>query len=430
MGLYSGVAKNGVQGCAVERTYHEDMKKNVDDLLKNGSLHGKAVYIFGHCNATLVLIDYLAEHQIRTAAILDNNEAKLGMCYKNVAVENPHVVLNQEPAKAVVLIASRAYAAMTRQLRELAFLGDIYKVVDYNTFADYSLTANTLGRKIDRVRRGGATLEEIRRTYPSDHLVICPYDALGDVYQALSFLPDYCCKHHIERVAVLVVGKACGEVAKLFGRQNIMVLERETMDELVQAVLFLQEKNCIIAHHDRPYTNELSRYLNMEHLSFQDIYRYGVFGLERTVKAALPTGRQMFSASETIEQGNTVILAPYAKSVVTLPAGYWEALARAYQEKGYLVCTNTSGDEKAVAGTQALLAPICQMIDAAEYAGWFVGIRNGLCDILTTANCRKTVIFPDCYYSNTSVKVDQFFDLPGWEKLVVSVDGLNSGAGI
>jgi hypothetical protein len=59
-----------------------------------------------------------------------------------------------------------------------------------------------------------------------------------------------------------------------------------------------------------------------------------------------------------------------------------------------------------------------QLISAAEYAGRFIGLRSGICDILATARCRKTVVFPDCFYSTTPFKVSDFFALPGWEEVL------------
>jgi hypothetical protein len=67
--------------------------------------------------------------------------------------------------------------------------------------------------------------------------------------------------------------------------------------------------------------------------------------------------------------------------------------------------------------------PIAQIKAAAEYAGAFIGIRSGLCDVLYTANCRKTVVFPDCHYSTTPHKVEDFFALPGWETIIYGRQG-------
>ena len=44
-------------------------------------------------------------------------------------------------AHSAVLIASRFVEAMRQQLQDMGFSGTIYKVVDYNTYADYSLSS-------------------------------------------------------------------------------------------------------------------------------------------------------------------------------------------------------------------------------------------------------------------------------------------------
>ncbi|MDR2112386.1 MAG: hypothetical protein LBQ62_04695 [Candidatus Accumulibacter sp.] len=62
--------------------------------------------------------------------------------------------------------------------------------------------------------------------------------------------------------------------------------------------------------------------------------------------------------------------------------------------------------------------PLAQMPAAVEHAGTFIGIRNGLRDVLFTANCRKTVVFPNGHYSTTPHNVAEFFALPGWESIV------------
>ena len=404
----------------MEKTYYSEMKNNIDNLIRNGKLNGRNVFIFGHCNASEEMIDYLENSGIKINAVLDNNSAKWGMAYKSVAVKKPDVICSFEDSDCIVLIAAKAYESMVKQLRGLGYGGRIVKAVDYNSFAEFSLSDDTFNEKKEKVLRGAETLKKIRKLYPLQHLVICPYAALGDVYTALSFLPQYCLKNKIKSTAVLVVGNACRQVAEMFDTGNVMALDRAAMDELIQAVLFTEEKNCIIAHHDRPYTNDNIRCLDKHFVSFDDCYRFGVYGLPEEAQPALPTKAVPFKSKEQIEKNNTVILSPYAKSMVQLPETFWKTMAEDYEREGRIVCTNVAGDEKPVKGTKALSIPINQMISAAEYAGCFVGIRSGLCDILSTAKCNKTVVFPDCIYSTTGVKVADFFDMPGWNKIVYS----------
>ena len=268
--------------------------------------------------------------------------------------------------------------------------------------------------------RGCDKLKRIRADYPHHHLVICPNNALGDVYWAMAFLPAFCQKHGIEETTTVVIGHACRQTAELFGVKNIVTISKSDMHELVQAIIFTNEDNCIIAHHDRPYTDNIIKYLDKHFLSFIDYYRFAVYGLGNGATPAIPTNIAAFENIEGIEQGNSVILSPYAKSIITLPSHFWEELSEDYSTQGLHVYTNTTTNEHPIKGTTPLHIPISQIIPAVEHAGTFIGIRNGLCDVLFTANCRKTVVFPDSYYSTTPHKIEAFFSLQGWEKIIIS----------
>lgn len=402
----------------MQKTHRDDMRQILDDLLSSHALDCKAVFLFGYHNASEEMLDYLFLKGITVKAILDNNTLKQGLLYRGVPVVPPSSILAFNHENSIVLIAARPYEEMALQLRRLPYDGVIVKVVDYNTFAAYSLSNETLEAKKARVQRGISTLENFRAKYPDHHLVVCPYNALGDVYWAMAFLPAYCKKHGIGKTAVAVTGSGCGETAKLFGIMNLTVLGGTEMDEMVQALLFTREDNCIIAHHDRPYTDNIIRYLDKHFLSFIDYYRCAVFCLPKDTLPSEPSCNETFTGTGMMNRGNTVILAPYAKSVVRPPDSFWEELAGTYLHKGCLVMTCVHGDENPVRGTVPISLPLNQMVSAAEYAGCFIGIRSGLCDIVSIAKCQKTVIFPDCMYSTTGIKTDVFFALPGWEKIV------------
>lgn len=401
----------------------DGMRARVDGLLKSGALTGKAVYLFGHCRASEELAGYLLENGVRVAAMLDNNKAKHGMACGPVTVTPPEVLDAADASQCVVLIAARAHASMAAQLKRMGFGGRVFEVAQADTFSEFSLAEDVWRSRLQRARRGADTLARIRSTLPAAHLVICPYNAMGDVYQALSFLPAYCQKRRLSETAVLVTGRACAQTAELFEIKNIVELDETQMDELVQAAVFLREDNCLIAHHDRPYTNDMIRYLSVGFLSFADFYRIGVYGLDRHTAPCVPTGGLPYAGTQRLKKGRTLILSPYAKSVVKLPDAFWTQLAEEYRRDGFDVYTNVAGDERPVEGTEPFSAPVREMAAAVEYAGRFIGLRSGLCDVLSAARCKKTVVFPDCCYSAYPVKAADFFAMPDWEQLVYSPDG-------
>jgi hypothetical protein len=363
------------------------------------------------------MTDHLLKHNINVRAILDNSVSKQGLSYCAIPIEPPELIKEYTVESCVVLIATRFFAEMSAQLRQLDYCGEIIQVVEYDSFTEYSLSDETLERRATRVQRGMATLGRVRAKYPAHHLVVCPNNALGDVYWAMAFLPPYCDKHGIDEIAVITIGNACREVAEIFGRTNTITLSETEMDELVQAVIFTQEEDCIIAHHDRPYTDRIIKYLNKHFLSFIDYYRCAVYGLPKGTPPVPPCKFAPLQNHAYIPKGKSVILSPFAKSVVELPSGFWEKISADYSAQGYTIFTNVTSNEQPVEGTTPLKISISQMFAAAEFAGTFIGIRSGLCDVLYAADCRKIVVFPDCYYSTTPFKVADFLALPGWESV-------------
>jgi len=403
----------------MEIRYQEEMIRTIGSLMAADQLGNRHVLAFGHCHATEVMIDHLLDRGVRVNGILDNNRSKQGSAYQGIPIVPPQAVRRLAGEEAIVLIATRYYEPMVAQLRELGFAGDIVKVVDYNTFAEYSVSDDAIRRKTERMLRGTDILKAIREQYRQHHLVVCPHDALGDVYAACSYLPAYSARQEIGETVVAVVGHGCRQVAEMFGMDRVVVLDPVQMDELVQAIIFHHEDNCLIAHHDRPYTDNLIRYLDRHFMSFTDYYKYAVYGLGKDAEPVRPSRIAPFDNRANLARGRSVIIAPYAKSVVQPPRSFWDELVKGYRQQGFQVYTNVVGDEAPLPGTIPLTLPINQMIRAVEYAGHFVGLRSGLCDIVSTADCRKTVIMPDCIYSTTRFKVADFFALPGWEQIII-----------
>ena len=161
----------------MERERHAEMIENLDRMSDAGSLQKNNVFLFAHCNATMELADELLKRGIKPTAILDNNSDKYGMEYKGIAVSEPASILSTE--NAIVLIVSRFYEQMSAQLRSIGFDGDIVKMTDYNTYAEYSLSADTLLRKSERVKRGIERVRRLKEEYHSHFVVLCPFPALG-----------------------------------------------------------------------------------------------------------------------------------------------------------------------------------------------------------------------------------------------------------
>jgi hypothetical protein len=401
----------------MDKAYFEEM---IESFNKNkASLIKKTIFLFGHSEASLTLVDLLLDNGIHPVAILDNNKVKYGKEYKGIPVVPPIEVLKEKQENVAVLIVARFYEAMNKQLRDLGFTGDIIKLVDYNTYAEYSLSEETRKRKKDRVLHGVDILNGLKYKYKDGMIVFCPFDALGDIYFTMSYLMAFLKNRAMSEFAICVPSNACAKVAELFGAENIVVLKQKELDATIQAVIYTEDKRCYIAHQDRPYIVNLHKALYIKKIPLETIYCCGVFGLPKDTPPALPTNWIDYPNLGEIEEGKTAILSPYAKSVTALPIELWNEIVADLNERGFKVYTNVVGDETPIENTLPISPKICEMKSVVERAGLFIGIRSGLCDIIRTANCRKIALYPDYNYCDTKWKAIDIYSIDGFENIVV-----------
>ncbi len=401
----------------MEQTRYNEMVKNYNE--NKESFSKKRIFIFGHCEASLTLIDMLLADSFEVTAILDNNRDKYGTCYRDIPVTEPRKVMEICTKETIVLIVTRFYETMSRQLRKMGFTGSICKLVDYNTYAEYSFSDDTLKRKRERLKKGQSLLESFRREYPGKFMIFCPFNALGDVYFCVSYLPFFLLRRNIEDYMIFVPSNGCRKVAELFEIETVKVVEQSELDSMIQAVIFEEDDNSFIAHQDRPYVINLHKALKVKRIPLEMIYRCGVFGLSPETEPVVPNNWKTWGRLESIKRGKAVVLSPYAKSVISLPYRIWEDIINAYIERGFQLFTNVSGEEKPLPGTEPLMADLAEMKSILEYAGTFIGIRSGLCDVIRTVDCRKIAFYPDYNYSDTVWKAVEMYSLDGFENIVI-----------
>ena len=394
-----------------------EMTANLNRIDQTGRLRTQEVFLFAHCSATMELADLLLEREIHPKAILDNNPDKYGIDYKGIPVCAPKKILGVKDA--IVLIVSRFYEQMALQLRELGFLGDIEKLTDYNSYAEYSLSPDTLMRKSERLRRGINRLRSLKRDYPGYFIVLCPFPALGDVYFCMSYLQHYLKLNGYEKCIVCVVGNAVKQVAELFGYADVLQLSQNDIDEIIQSVIYTNDGDCFIAHQDRPYVVYLHRALYKKCIPLEIIYKCGIFGLSQDIRPVEPKCWIDYSFGDVPVKDKMAIISPYAKSVASLPEKIWEDIVADLKADGYETFTNVIGDEKPLSGTYAISPRISEIKSAVEQAGLFIGIRSGICDVLRTADAKKIALYPDYYYCDTKWKSIDMYSIDGFENIVV-----------
>lgn len=411
----------------MDKAHYEEMLVNVDILARSGEFQEKKIYLFGHSNATETLADLLLDRGYMVSGILDNNLSKQNDDYNGIMILAPEEIMRGEPSEKIVCIAARAYETMVRQLRLLGYTGRIEKLVDYNSYSEYSLTPDTVARKRERLDRGLVQLNHIKEKYPGHFLVLCPFAALGDIFLAMSYLPYFLAARCVRDCVVCVPGNVCGQVVGLFGTYPIETYAQKDLDELIQACIYTRDGNSYIAHQDRPYVVNLHKALHIKCIPLETIYKCGVFGLPLETEPYRPCRWEDYPDLNRIQPGRAVIFSPYAKSVTVFDKTFWQPIVKDFLDRGYQCFTNVVEDEKPLEGTIGISPRIAQMQSVAQRAGTFIGIRSGLCDVIRYARCRKIALYPDYNYSDTKWKAIDMYAIDGWENIAVKEDFVWNG---
>lgn len=418
----------------MEKRLYDEMVETISSIDNEIDLHSKNIILFGHCNATFELIDLLESKGIIVSCILDNSDVKQGLQYKGVPVIYPGQIddyAGDKPAtNSLVLITSRFYASMQQQLRELGYEGPIRKVINYNTYSEYSLSEDTISRMKAREEHGEQLLKDLSKKYDRYFKVFCPFNALGDIYFMMSYWEAFAKMRNIGDVVFCVVSRVLSDIIHMFGDYSVEIYEQKELDAMIQAAIHIQDDNCFIAHQDRPYVVNLSKALYIKRIPLEQIYCCGVYGLTVGTEPAKPNAnKQIYKDIDSIPEGKSVIFSPYAKSVTPIDTKVWKDAVIYYSGIGYKCYTNVIGDEKPLDGTDGISPALLEMCSVVERAGTFVGIRSGLCDILREAKAKKIALYPDYNYCDTKWKaidmyhIDQFdhnllaMEEIEWEKL-------------
>ena len=231
----------------------------------------------------------------------------------------------------------------------------------------------------------------------------------GDLYAICALAEAFRREHGSRRPLRLVIGEA-STVPKLFAH---------AFDEVLLEPRFTVTKDLWIAFRARtgrssfaldtpilvyfpthnPDTVFAERFAYENAIPWTQIYK-SVLHLPANAGPSLPPRLPGFAAEASaiaercgMARSRSVILAPTARSWTANCRPHFEALARHHADRGLVCFTNCGPNETPLADTTALNAPLHLMRDLAEYAGAFAGLRSGICDIISSACCTKTIIF-------------------------------------
>jgi len=263
-----------------------------------------------------------------------------------------------------------------------------------------------------------ALLKKVRDGLNDEGCVfLFPYRGTGDVFLAATYLKSYVEKHNIKNYVLCVVGESGKKICeKLFGFDNVKTISPLDAESLLNLGMFVgfDETRIIVLHADPPQLKSgiSDRIRNYNEYNFLDMFTGGVFG--RDIDPTPPTfgdydnEAQTFFNDNKLTPGKTIIIAPHVNTLDKLPKWFWVELVKRTKELGYEVCTNCTADEKPIRGTMTLNLPYEKMKSYLEYAGTFISSRSGLCEIVSSFDCKKIVIYNPYHFWGPGRNIDYF----------------------
>jgi len=400
---------------SMEHSLLMQMYKRIDSFKEQGLLDNKFIVVFGSNEPAERIMEYLETKNIQVNGLVDNNKKKDGIYLNGVMVTLPDKLLLPKRDNAVIFIASKYYPEMVVQLNGMGYKEgtEILKAVEYSSFSAPVLTEDEFEKRYNTVLDGEKVYKRITEKQPGlQKIFVCPLTVLGDAYAGMSCMEEYMERCGITEYALVLVNRACAKIASLFGfEDHICPVTAEEMEVFVQYAVFsnMADGRILILNHRHPYTCRIGEIGNYKNINFMDHFRYSIFGLPEGSLPKVPdAARDSKESRQYVEQlfnenglvkGKTVILFPYAKTAAKLDDIFWIKLAEKLKEQGYVVCTNSSGEnEPAIEGTKPLFFDIRYALETAGEAGCVIGLRSGLCDVISTAKAKKIIIYPDRFY--------------------------------
>lgn len=387
--------------------FPETVDIGLDRILNTGLIDRKhKVIVFSNTKTTGYIIERLTGYEIE--AVLDNDTSLSGKSCSGVQIFTPDEFLSGKHRDDIrIIVPTRSYNPICEQLYEKGYYLGKQVFISYCEYEDPKRYGIYEAEKlISDFREGRTIYENIRSIYPDARLYFLTFPGIGDVYLMGMYLADRINYDNSERSVLILISGVCKRVFSILecnaSLDGIYVLDSN--EKAMSLLMFVKQMGydkldvCNLTHSfDLLDPGNLRGYKGLD---FNTVFQKIIFhsGIKRS-----SIGVRKKSADEIFEQngirrGKTVLLSPYAKSARQLNESIWKSLVEYLVNKGYDVCTNVSSGEEPIEGTKGLFIPFDQIIDFVEKAGVFIGIRSGLCDLLSHANAKKIILYSGVKY--------------------------------
>lgn len=379
---------------------------NLEKMYQEISFKNRTVAVFGATRQSSEIINFLTQRGITVSAIFDNNPVNQELTINNVKVYAPEVFLSEYIDNLLVIICSIHAAAMMTQLTELGYHeGTHIHCLGGNPKKIYNVSKTAFDKCANNLLAAFDFLSTIHAT----QIVLCPYKNIGDTFIGCSSVAHKIVSKAAKGCCILVLSESCRKTASMFGFENIIIIQPKLMYDLIQCKSMLGHTldNVYITQPCNPYYNAslLTNMQGYKNLSAVDFFKTLP---DRTVCEIMepPVDTLYISAPQDTEEitklfyqyhlkpHKTAILSPNSNSLPPVSESFWINTATELEKKGYTICVNATENETGILDYPKILFPLDIFSKVCEMAGLFIGLRSGLCDCISFADCRKIIVYP------------------------------------
>lgn len=373
----------------------KDFLPQLNRVVSSGIMTGKKVCLFGTSNYMYLCNSVLHRDGIEVVCFFENDPKQQGNTIFGVPVVSPkewHFCSDEH----VVLVYSGHENEMIDQLHELGIEDSSIIHIPWPKSLTVKNPHTSIMQYKTFLRMSGMGREVYKRINVAEHILIQDFSSsLGDTYLLMLFLQKYLDRNRISDYVYVYSGGGCEQVLELYHIDSrIRVNEREKR-QLVDFIHFVGEENLNCKFLRPSITAARICYFDQK-LSWPEIVPRWVYSIsDPEGMMQLPVydcvGEEELKETGMI-RGKSVIIAPYAQTSSAIPLVFWEELVNSFQMEGYRVFTNVAGDEEAINGTRALCIPLRALKSFLQFAGAFVAMRSGLCDLVSHIDGFKQII--------------------------------------
>lgn len=255
----------------------------------------------------------------------------------------------------------------------------------------------------DKIKVFTESYDRIRERFPTGKLIVHPFVS-GDMYMSCLYLKDYIDKKHIKDYEVLVSNKGAQKVGELFGIPSHIVEKEDLINAVFYQRVFGEENANIKNTHMYVGSQRGSIFLPI--IDFNTHEQKWVYQCDerKTHPRLLQRSSDSVFAEHNLSPQKTILISPVAHSVREVNEEFYNVIIKNLKSKGYTICTNIVGEEKALPGTIGIFLTYDIVIDFVNKSAGFIGMRSGLCDIISTTRSKMVVLYRKDSFLQFSLK--------------------------